>query len=126
VAKKQAGRRSVGKRAGNRPLRRFRPVLLALALGVTASVVAWGYLVYAAIDFGTTARGGDGTAWAFLVLAALGAVLCLFLGLVLVARIFRALGITGAPGAPTSPGSPSEPSDPSATPPTPGGRRAAR
>ncbi|MCW2814399.1 MAG: hypothetical protein JWN84_1854 [Nocardioides sp.] len=83
--------------------------MLGLALGVTASVVAWGYLVWAAIDFGTSARAGDGTAWWFLVLAALGAVLCLFLGLVLLARIGRALGITRPvddASAPTPPGSP--------------------
>ena len=42
------------------PARRSCPLLL-LALGITAAVVAWGYLVYLAIDFGTTARNGDGT-----------------------------------------------------------------
>ena len=60
--------------------------LLVLALGVTLAIVAWGYLVYAAIDFGSTARGGDGSAWWFLGLASLGAVACLFVGLLLVAR----------------------------------------
>jgi hypothetical protein len=36
------------------------PSVLLLALGITAAVVAWGYLVYLAIDFGTAARdGGD-------------------------------------------------------------------
>ena len=114
---------ATGKRAGARAKRRFRPVLLLLALGVTASLVAWGYLVYAAIDFGTTARGGDGAAWAFLALAAVGAVLCLFLGLVLVARIFRVLGITRAPEVPTIRTDASMPTVPPAT---PGGRRAAR
>ena len=33
--------------------------LLLLALGITAAVVGWGYLVYLAIDFGTSARDGD-------------------------------------------------------------------
>ncbi len=98
-------------------------MLLGLALGVTACVVAWGYLVYAAIDFGTTARGGDGTAWWFLALAAVGAMLCLFLGLVLVARIAQALGITRPPqdgvASPSPSTSPTRPSQP-------GGRRAAR
>lgn len=108
-----AGKRA-GKRAGARPPRRVRPVLLGLALGVTACVVAWGYLVLAAIDFGTTARSGDGVAWWFLALAAVGAVLCLFLGLVLVARVGRELGITRAPDDDATP------------PPTPGGRRASR
>ncbi len=62
------------------------------------AIVAWGYLVYLAIDFGTSARGGESRAWWFLGLSSLGAVLCLFLGLVLVARLLRALGITAPPG----------------------------
>jgi hypothetical protein len=66
--------------------------LLVLALGVTLAVVAWGYLVYAAIDFGTTARGGESRAWWFLALASVGAVACLFVGLMLVARLIRTLG----------------------------------
>jgi len=72
-------------------------VLFVLALGVTLAVVAWGYLVYAAIDFGTDARSGDQQAWWFLGLASVGAIACLFLGLVLISRITRALGITRAP-----------------------------
>jgi hypothetical protein len=62
-----------------------------LSLGVTLLVVAWGYLVFAAIDFGSEARGGRGEAWWFLGLASLGAVACLFAGLMLVARILRLL-----------------------------------
>ena len=77
--------------------RTFRPVLAVLALGVTLCVVAWGYLVWAAIDFGAEARGGNGDAWKFLVLASLGAVACLFLGLMLIARLLRAMGITNPP-----------------------------
>ncbi len=115
---------SQGKRAGSRRRakcqRGFRPALLAYALGVTAAVLAWGYLVYAAIDFGTEARGGDSQAWAFLALASVGAVACLFLGLILVARILRALGLTRSP-APTAPSD-----TPAAAPPSGGGRRAAR
>ena len=53
------GRRVAGKRAGQRAPRKFRPVILPLAVGITLCVVAWGYLVKAAIDFGTTARGGE-------------------------------------------------------------------
>ena len=72
----------------------FRPSLLFLAIGVTLSVVAWGYLVYAAIDFGATARHeGDSAAWGYLALASLGAVACLFLGFMLVARLGRELGV---------------------------------
>ncbi len=87
-----------GKRAAPRPRRGFRPALALLALGVTVCVVAWGYLVYAAIDFGASARGGDDQAWWYLGLAALGAVACLFAGLMLVARLLRSLGITRPPG----------------------------
>lgn len=111
-----------GKRAGARPRRRFRPVLLLLALGITLCVVAWGYLVYAAIDFGGEARQGDSEAWWFLGVAALGAVACLFVGLMLIARLSRALGLTRPPEPkaairPRSAGGSSSP---------PGGRRAAR
>ena len=42
------------------------PPCFLLALGVTFCMVAWGYLVKAAIDFGSTARGGDQDAWMFL------------------------------------------------------------
>ena len=49
----------------------------------SSSLVAWGFLVWAAIDFGRTARGGDGQAWLFLAIASLGAVACLFLSLML-------------------------------------------
>ena len=115
-----AGKRA-GSRRGPRAKRSFRPALLLLALGITLSVVAWGYLVYAAIDFGSTARGGDSQAWWFLGLASLGAVACLFFGLMLVARLLRGLGITRAPEPPVTPGG----DDPE--PPRPiGGRRAAR
>ncbi|HEY0890616.1 MAG TPA: hypothetical protein VGE38_13490 [Nocardioides sp.] len=110
---------STGKRAGARrgarPPRKFRPRLLALALAVTLAVVAWGYLVWAAIDFGATARGGDGRAWGFLALASVGAIACLFVALMLLARIGRDLGLVA----------PAEPKPAPATR-VPGGRRAAR
>lgn len=73
-------------------------MLLFLAFGITLCVVAWGYLVYAAIDFGSTARqDNDSSAWGFLAVAAVGAVACLFLGFILVARFARAMGLTQAP-----------------------------
>ena len=97
----------------------LRPRVLLLAAAVTAAIVAWGYLVYLAIDFGTSARAGESQAWWFLALSSLGAVLCLFLGLVLIARLLRSLGITEAP-VPAS-----EPEEP-VVPRPPGGRRAAR
>lgn len=103
-----------GARRGEARKRTFQPKLLLLAVAVTLSVVAWGYLVYAAIDFGATARSGESRAWWFLAVAALGAVTCLFVGLLLIARLLRALGITAAPEADESPAR------------APGGRRASR
>lgn len=93
----------MGTRRGPKRQRSFSPSLLGLAGGVTLAVVAWGYLVYAAIDFGATARDGNPDAWWFLAVASLGAVACLFVGLMLIARLLRRLGITGEPqSAPTA------------------------
>jgi len=93
-----------GKRAGPRRPReaaaRTRPPLgrlLLLALGVTLTAVAWGYLVVAAIDFGAAARSGETNGWWFLAAASLGAVACLFTALLLLARIVRLLGRRDAP-----------------------------
>ena len=87
-----------GKRAAARQRQaRFRPALALLALGVTISVVAWGYLVWAAIELGSEARGGNGDAWRWVVVASIGAVACLFAGLMLIARLLRTLGITDPP-----------------------------
>lgn len=108
-----------GKRAGSRRAapasRRLSRATLAICVGITVCVVAWGYLVYAAIDFGTAGRGGSGSsAWMFMALACLGAIACLFVGLMLVARLSRTLGITREPPAPDAPPRPV------------GGKRAAR
>lgn len=116
-----------GTRKGTKPRAGFQPALLALALGVTAAVVAWGYLVLAAIDFGTEARGGKSGAWVFLGLASVGAVACLFIGFMLVARLLRQVGITRAPASDPAvpldgPAAPAPPRPPA----TPGGRRASR
>ncbi|MDP2774259.1 MAG: hypothetical protein Q8O61_11965 [Nocardioides sp.] len=111
-----------GSRKGSKPRRRFQPALLLLALGVTVSIVAWGYLVYAAIDFGAEARGGTSEAWIFLGLASVGAVACLFLGLILIARLLRRLGITQAP----EPRAAKESVEDDPPPPPYVGRRAAR
>lgn len=108
---------SPGKRAAARRKARFRPTALLLTAGVTAGVIAWGYLVKAAIDFGIEARSGTDDAWLFLGLASLGAVACLFIGLMMISRLLRELGITKAP---------SSPDDPPVPPRIPGGRRAAR
>lgn len=117
-----------GKRAAPRRKRGFQPALLLLALGVTACMVAWGYLVKAAIDFGTTARGGQSDAWWFLGLASIGAVACLFVGLMLVARITRRLGITNPAASTKAPAepAPAEPAAPALPRRPVGGHRAAR
>ena len=107
-----------GKRVGPKKKASFRPTALLLAVGITLGVGAWGYLVKAAIDFGIEARNGTPGAWTYLALACLGAVACLFVGLMLVARLLRTLGITSK--------------DSSTPPPTPeaprpvGGRRSSR
>lgn len=83
----------VGKHSGTpaepEPLPRRR--LVVLALGITATVVAWGYLVWEAIDFGSRARGGESVAWVFVVLATLGATACLLVTLILCARLLATL-----------------------------------
>ena len=113
---------TTGKRAGSRkgvaPPRWLNKSALGLCAAITVCVIAWGYLVYAAIDFGTTARDGSGSAWALMALAALGAIACLFTALLLVARLGRTLGIV-APAEPRG-AAPERPAR------VPGGRRAAR
>ena len=89
------------------------PVLL-LSLGITAALVAWGYLVYLAIDLGTAARDGDSPGWWMLALATVGAIACLFVGMLLGSRFVQRLRGGVAPAAPSPPPRP------------PGGRRAAR
>lgn len=96
------GGKRAGSRRGPRPRRQVSPILLGLSLGVTLLVVAWGYLVFAAIDFGSEARGGRVEAWWFLGVASLGAVACLFAGLMMIAWILRLL--TAAPSTASSVG----------------------
>lgn len=110
---------STGKRAGSRRAapapRKVNKAALLIGAAITVCLIAWGYLVYAAIDFGTAARGGSGSsAWVFMALACLGAIACLFVGLLLVARLMRVLGITAEPPAADAPPRPV------------GGKRAAR
>lgn len=87
---------SKGKRAGSRRAARPAPTVngaaLAYAGGITACVIAWGYLVYAAIDFGSSARTGNSSAWFLLLLAGTGAAACLFVGLMLLSRLTTTLG----------------------------------
>ncbi|MGA8256450.1 MAG: hypothetical protein WB767_07735 [Nocardioides sp.] len=110
---------SRGKRAGERESTARDRTLLWLAAGSTAALVAWGYLVYAAIDFGSSGRSGDDAAWWFLILASIGAVACLFLGLILLSRIGQRLGLIATPELEEPP----PPRDPNAP---RGGHRAGR
>ena len=110
---KHAGSRKAPRSA--RPPRSNDRHAAVYAAGVTFAVVAWGYLVWAAIDFGATARSGNSAAWTFLVLACIGAASCLFAGLMLGVRLLTVVGILAPP-----PGSPEAPARPA------GGRRAAR
>ena len=73
-----------------------RRTTLVLAVSVTATLVAWGVLVLAAIDFGREARSGEPAAWAFLALSTLGAAACLFVTLLLGARLHSVLTGTEA------------------------------
>lgn len=117
---------ATGKRAGSRRGAKqkasFNLPALALALAITACLIAWGYLVYLAIDFGTSARGGDSGGWGLLALSSLGAVACLFAGLLFASRLLRALGLSSHGDEDDSPTA--EPSQVAHR--TPGGRRAAR
>ena len=85
--------RPVGRHSGERttpsPATRKPPRgrIALLSFFVTVTLVAWGVLVLAAIDFGREARSGDSTAWTLLGLAAVGAAACLFLTMSLGARL---------------------------------------
>lgn len=83
----------MGRHSGERqeapPLPRRR--LLVLALGITLTLVAWGFLVWAAIDFGTQARDGETPAWAFLGFATIGATACLLVTLILGGKVLAVL-----------------------------------
>ncbi|MDQ6641542.1 MAG: hypothetical protein M3Y66_03500 [Actinomycetota bacterium] len=105
--------------------------VLVLAAGVTATVVAWGVLVFAAIDFGRTARDGQRSDWLFLALATIGAVACMFLAIVLAAKMQTLMrGDPTRPHAQMPPPPSQQPQKPPGQPyprSTPaGGKRAAR
>jgi len=86
------GKRAGPRRAAHRPRRsgRVRWLLLGACL---ALVVAWVFLVKAAIDFGRSARAGETAGWFFLTLASLGAIACLFAGLLIGVRLLVAMGV---------------------------------
>jgi len=76
---------NVGVRAKRGGGNTFRAALLSA--GVTGTVVAWGLLVFAAIDFGGKARDGEPGNWWFLALATFGAMACMFLAILLAVRL---------------------------------------
>lgn len=83
------GRRAAARPAdGRRPRRALLP-LVGSAAALTALLIAWGYLVVVAIDFGGRARNGSSAAWFLLALATVGAVACLFLALLVGLRLVR-------------------------------------
>jgi hypothetical protein len=82
-----------GARRAAKPRRRLQPRLVGLGLAAFAALVAWGVLVWLAIDSGRSARGGDSGKWGYLAAASVGAVACLFLCLWLVTVLLRRLGI---------------------------------
>jgi hypothetical protein len=88
-----AGTPRGGARRAARRRPRLQPKLLALLLGALAALVAWGLLVWVAVDAGRSARGGDSGKWAYLTAASLGAVVCLFVCLWLVTVLLRRVGI---------------------------------
>jgi len=77
---------------------------MVLAIGITATLVAWGLLVWEAIDFGAQARDGEDPAWLFLGLATVGATACLFLTLILVNKVLAAVRRKPEPPRPVVPG----------------------
>jgi hypothetical protein len=113
-----AGKRKGSRKAARKPVQ-LNASMPLYAAGITFCVIAWGYLVSAAIDFGSSARGGRSEAWLFLSIACLGAAACLFAGLMLGARLLRALGITSAPppNAPNAAAAPAAPAASAAPPP---------
>jgi hypothetical protein len=99
----------VGKHAGEQVAARPRsgPVsrrLLLLATGLTLTIVAWGFLVWVAVDFGAQARAGNGPAWLFLLVATVGATGALFLARSRGHKTF--LGRRGQPADPRPPRAP--------------------
>lgn len=88
VSGRRGGRRAAGRASVAIPRR-----ALGLAVLVVLCILAWGALVFLAISFGSSARSGTTSSWAFLGLAAVGAIACLFLGLLLGARMLQSLGL---------------------------------
>lgn len=107
--------------------------LFLLAGGITVTLIAWGVLVFIAIEFGRQARTGSGAAWGLLGLATVGAAACLYLTLLLAMKTVEVMQrkpavpadvpptvpsprlITTESSAPPSPSSASPPPSPSSS-----------
>src|SRR4051794_15665548 len=74
-----------------------RSRLFKLGLGVTLAIVAWGYLVTAAIHFGSQGRDGKSSAWVYLAFATIGATACMFVMLILASKALATLRGEGRP-----------------------------
>jgi len=67
--------------------------LLAMLLGAALSAVAGWYLVRSAVEFGQLARDDEPLAWLFTGAASLGAIVCALIGLVMLIRTLRIVGL---------------------------------
>jgi len=82
-----------GTRRAAKPKRTIQPRLVGLAVAAFLALVGWAVLVWVAIHFGRSARGGDSGQWVYLAAASVGAVVCLFVCLWLVTVLLRRVGI---------------------------------
>jgi hypothetical protein len=82
-----------GARRAAKPKRSLQPKLVLLGVGALAALAAWAVLVWVAVDFGRSARGGDSGKWVYLAVTSVGAVGCLFVCLLLVTVLLRRIGI---------------------------------
>jgi hypothetical protein len=86
-----------GARRAAKPKRSLQPRLVVLCLGAVAALAAWAVLVWVAVESGRSARGGESGKWAYLAVASVGAVVCLFLCLWLGTLLLRRIGILEDP-----------------------------
>lgn len=92
------GKRAGSRRGSRRPARLSRATL-APGLAALVAMIAWGLLVWFAIDFGARARAGEGRAWWVMGGLGVAAMAALFLALMMIVRVSRAVGLTEAPAA---------------------------
>ncbi|UDY24151.1 hypothetical protein [Nocardioides sp. Kera G14] len=101
-----------GKRAGARTKARIPRRALALLAGGVVALALWIYLVWSAIHFGSSARGGDDSDWWLAGAMTVGAIAALFVCMMLLVQAGRVAGVAATP--------------PPKAPRTHGGKRAAR